>query len=101
MSGVSSGEPPQLWELESVFGNVVGVLIGILGIALFVMLVIGGFRFITSGGNADKVAGAKNTITWAIIGVVLAALAYLILVLISSFTGQTGILNFTIFQGQR
>jgi len=61
------------------------------------MLVSGGFKYITAGSSPDRSQSAKNTITYAILGIVLAASAYLILQLISWFTGAP-ILNFTIFQ---
>ena len=42
------------------------------------MIIVGGFRYITSGGNDTSVTSAKNTILYAIIGLVVVALAQLI-----------------------
>jgi hypothetical protein len=42
------------------------------------MIVFGGFKYITSGGDSNNVSGAKNTIIYAIIGLVIVALAQLI-----------------------
>jgi len=39
------------------------------------MVVMGGFKYITSGGDGQKAAGAKNTLVYAVIGLVIAALA--------------------------
>jgi hypothetical protein len=61
--------------------------LGFAGIALFIMLVVGGFRYITSGGNPKAVESARNTLTYAILGMVLLASAYLILRFIGVFTG--------------
>jgi hypothetical protein len=42
------------------------------------MIIIAGFKYITSGGDTNKVASAKSTLTYAIIGIVVVALAQLI-----------------------
>ena len=73
--------------LEGLFENVVGVILGFAGIAVFLLLVAGGFKFITSGGDPKGVEDAKKTITYAIAGFVVIALAYLILVFIKQITG--------------
>lgn len=66
------------------------------GIAVLVMLVIGGFTYLTSGGDAKKTQQAWNYITYAILGLVLILGSWLILRLISEFTGLPGLLNFEI-----
>ncbi len=83
----TSRDVVQLRDLECIFFNLVNVILAFAGIVLFIVIVIGGFKYITSGGNPQSVDGAKKTITYAIGGVVLLALAYLILVLIKQFTG--------------
>ena len=55
--------------------NIISVIIGIVAV---IMIIFGGFRYITSGGAADKVTGAKNTILYAIIGLIIVALAQVI-----------------------
>ena len=40
------------------------------------MLIYGGFRYATSGGNQDSVNAAKNTILYAVVGIVVALLAF-------------------------
>lgn len=50
----------------------------IIGIVAVIMIIVGGFRYITSGGSSDKVGGAKNTLIYAIIGLVIVALAQII-----------------------
>ncbi|MBX4197632.1 hypothetical protein KW801_03715 [Candidatus Saccharibacteria bacterium] len=42
------------------------------------MIIVGGFRYITSGGNPESTKSARNTILYAIIGLVVVALAQLI-----------------------
>jgi hypothetical protein len=58
--------------------TVVNVLSVIVGIAAVVMIIIGGFRYITSGGKQESITAAKNTILYAVIGLVIVALAQVI-----------------------
>jgi hypothetical protein len=72
---------------ESLFRNVVGVALGFAGIALFIMLLVGGFKYLTAGEDPKAVEEARKTLTYAIGGIILVAAAYLILVFIKQFTG--------------
>jgi hypothetical protein len=62
--------------------NVIKMIIQILslvaGVAAVVMIIIGGLRYITSGGDSSKVSSAKSAIMYAIIGLVVVALAQII-----------------------
>jgi hypothetical protein len=42
------------------------------------MIIVAGFRYITSGGKQESVTGAKNTILYAVIGLIIVALAQII-----------------------
>jgi hypothetical protein len=88
--------PAQLSGLETVFGNVVTSLLALGGIVLFLMLLSSGFKYLTSGGDPKAAEGAQKTFTYAIGGLVMLAGSYIILKIISQFTGATNILNFTI-----
>jgi len=61
--------------LNNVVATAVNVLSMIVGLAGVIMVVMGGFKYITSGGDGQKAAGAKNTLVYAVIGLVIAALA--------------------------
>ncbi len=74
-------------DLETVFGNVVKSALGFAGIVLFVLLLTGGFKYITSGGDPKAIEGAQKTITYAIGGLLIILLSYLILVLVKAITG--------------
>ncbi len=84
--------------LEGSFANVISAILGIVGIVFFIMLVLGGFKFITAAGEPKALEGAKKTLTYAIAGLVFIALSYLVLRFIADFTGVTGILRFKIYQ---
>lgn len=50
----------------------------IVGIVAVIMIIVGGFRYITSGGDSGKVGNAKNSLIYAIVGLIIVALAQLI-----------------------
>ena len=58
--------------------NVVNVLLGFLGILAIIIILWGGFRWLTSGGNEEKVGEAKKIITAGIIGLVIIFTSYAI-----------------------
>ena len=59
-----------------VWTDTVQALIFLVGAISVIMLIIGGLRYVLSSGNATAVEGAKNTIMYALIGIVVAALAF-------------------------
>lgn len=65
-------------DLKSVLKNIVSTALFVLGALSVLMIIYGGFRYVLSGGNATSVAAAKNTILYAIVGVVVALLSYAI-----------------------
>jgi len=82
-----SGDVATIKGFEVIFNNIVSVSLGFAAIVLFFMLIFGGIQLITSGGNPQATQAASKTITYAVFGVVLVALALLILVFVSHFTG--------------
>jgi hypothetical protein len=79
-SGIScargEGTPAQLFGEGSIFTVIVNVLLFIIGAISVIMLIIGGFRYTVSAGDGNSVTAAKNTILYAIIGLVVAFLAF-------------------------
>ncbi len=70
--------PKDLFGDNGVFKQVTNTILYIVGIIAVIMLIIGGIRYVTSGGDAKKVTDAKNTVLYAIIGLVIAFLAFAI-----------------------
>ena len=70
--------PKNLTGDGGVFLTVVNVLLFIIGAISVIMLIYGGIRYTTSGGNANNVTAAKNTIMYAIIGLIVAIFAFAI-----------------------
>lgn len=59
-----------------VVGTVINTLLFIVGALSVIMIIFGGIRYTISGGDAGKVTAAKNTITYAIVGLVVSFLAF-------------------------
>lgn len=76
--GVNCAKGNSTAELNTTISNVVSTLIVIAGIASVIMIVIGGLRYILSQGNEKSIEGAKSTILYAVIGLIVAVLAYAI-----------------------
>lgn len=73
--------------LECLIANILTVFIALIGMAAFVMVVIAAFRYLISGGNTKGTEQARSTLMYAIIGIVVALSAFIILRLLSAFTG--------------
>ncbi len=72
------GVPDQLFGTGSIFTTIVNLLLFLIGAISVIMLIIGGVRYTLSGGDSGNVTAAKNTILYAIIGLVIAFLAFAI-----------------------
>lgn len=57
---------------------VVNMLLFAIGAAAVIMIIIGGIRYVTSNGESSGISGAKNTILYAVVGLIVAILAYAI-----------------------
>ena len=78
-SGVDQISPDEgVPSLGSQIQIIVNILLFILGAIAVVMIVIGGIRYATSGGDSSQITSAKNTILYAVVGLVVAILAYAI-----------------------
>jgi hypothetical protein len=61
--------------VSNVIHAAVTVLSILIGAAAIIMILLSGFRYITSGGDSNKISGAKNALIYALVGVAIAALA--------------------------
>ena len=78
-SNTSGETPAKISDLEVVFSRILGIAIPAAGIAAFIMLIAGGFKYLTSGGDPKKSQEAQQTITYAVIGLILLVSAYIII----------------------
>ena len=74
--GCNPGDPSEGTEkIQSIVTLIVNIFSVIVGIVAVIMIIYGGFKYITSGGDSGNITSAKNTIIYAIIGLVIVALA--------------------------
>lgn len=66
------------FEPTSIFAQVINTLLLWGGAVALLFIIIGGFRFIISMGNPEGVEKARNTVLYAILGLILIFLSYLI-----------------------
>lgn len=78
-------------SLEEGIKNVVNIMLFILGAIAVIAIIIGGIRYATSNGDASAIKGAKDTILYAVVGLIVAILAYAIVnFVIDAFTNGGG-----------
>lgn len=70
-------------EATDIIGGIIKGALGIVGSLALLMLVLGGFRWLTSAGSSEKIEQGTKTMVWAVIGVFLVFASYLLL---STFT---------------
>ena len=87
--------PAAFSDLTTVFSSIVGLALAGVGIAVLVMFIIGGYQYLMAGSDKDAATKARNTLTYAIIGFILAVSAWIILSLLGSFLG-VDFSNFTL-----
>jgi hypothetical protein len=61
--------------INDLIGDVINIFSLVVGVVAVIMIIIGGFKYITSGGDSSNVSSAKNTILYAIIGLIIVALS--------------------------
>lgn len=64
--------------INDLIKTVINVFSFVVGVVSVIMIIIGGLKYITSGGDSGNITGAKNTILYAIIGLVIVALSQII-----------------------
>lgn len=65
-------------KVNSILVLVINIFSLVVGVVAVIMIIIGGLKYITSGGESSNVTSAKNTILYAIVGLVIVALAQVI-----------------------
>jgi hypothetical protein len=80
--GGNCDDPTNPSKPNNIVQDVVNVLSVIVGIAAVIMIMVGGFKYITSNGDAGSISSAKNTILYAIVGLVVVIFAQTIVRLV-------------------
>jgi type IV secretory pathway VirB2 component (pilin) len=72
----TSGDGDATTKVNDAVRLALNLFSAVVGIIAVVMIIVGGIKYITSGGDSGNVTSAKNTILYAIVGIVVAFLAY-------------------------
>ena len=76
-----------LSDLNDIFANILGVAARLAGLAALIMVLVAGFKYLTSAGDPKAAEGAKHTLTWAVFGLAALVGAWFILRLVEALTG--------------
>jgi hypothetical protein len=74
-----SSQVTDLFGTTGIFTTISNTLLFLVGAISVIMLVVGGLRYTISGGNSTAVTAAKNTVLYAIVGLIISILAYAII----------------------
>jgi hypothetical protein len=85
-NGGNCGEGAGQTQLNRLINRAVNIFSIIVGIIAVIMIIVAGLKFITSGGDSGKISSARQTIIYALIGLIIVALAQ---VIVRFVLGQT------------
>ena len=77
-------------SVDNTVGSIVNVLLWVVGILSVTMIVWSGFKYITSAGDTSKLASAKSTLIYAVVGLIIAIMAYAIVNFVRTEVTSTG-----------
>jgi len=77
-SAQGTGQPSDLFGNGGIFQKITNIALYLIGAISVLMLIYGGIRYTISGGDSKNVTAAKNTILYAIVGIIVAILAFAI-----------------------
>ena len=78
-SAKGADQASNLFGNTGIFTTITNVMLFVVGAISVIMIVIGGLRYVVSGGNSSNITTAKNTILYAIVGLIIAIMAYAII----------------------
>lgn len=93
-SGTAAEDVATLQGIQCLVANILINFLTIIGMAGFVMLIYGSLMWLLSGGSSSNIEKAKKTFTFAIVGLIVALSSFIIVRLVSQFTGVASIVDF-------
>lgn len=76
-------------KINTLITDIINIFSAIVGVISVIMIIVGGFQYITSGGDTGKVGTAKTTIIYAIVGLIVVAFAqFLVQFVLNKVTGS-------------
>jgi len=97
LPGISQFTGVSSWNATRLIGAGINLILIVAGLIFFLLLLVGGFQYILSGGSSDKQGSqrAQKAISGALIGFLIVFGIYALMLLLSSFFGLN-LLLFTI-----
>ena len=86
-AGLVDNSPNTLADIETVIKNLLGSAASLIGLAIFVMLVVGAFQYITSGADQKAVEKSRTVFTFALMGGAAVIILWLVFSFLKQFTG--------------
>lgn len=80
--------------IPAIFSNLVSFILAFAGLFGLSILILGGYKYMNSAGDPKKLEGARGNLTYGTIGILIVFFSFLIIRLLSDFTGVTCILKF-------
>jgi hypothetical protein len=77
-SDICKSRADKLFGPGSIWTNIINTMIYIVGAVAVLMIVVGGLRYVLSGGDASQTKSAKDTVLYSIVGIVIAIMSYAI-----------------------
>lgn len=96
VGGCLTSDPPQLTDLVCVFVRIIQAVIALGGAGALIFIILGGIKYAASGGDPKAVADAQRTLTFAILGFLLAVGAVTIIQFIGRLIGVRGTFRWVI-----
>ena len=91
-SGINAATTSEMQgkSVNNTVGSIVNILLWVVGILAVTMIVWSGFKYITSAGDTSKLASAKSTLIYAVVGLIIAIMAYAIVNFVRTEVTSTG-----------
>lgn len=77
-TAVCKGKDDKVLGPDGLLTNVINLLLFIIGIVSLIMIIVGGFKYTTSAGDSSQLSNAKDTILYALVGLVIAIMSFAI-----------------------
>ena len=92
VSAKGAEQMTDLFGASGIFTTFTSVLLFAVGAISVIMIIIGGLRYVISGGDSSNITAAKNTVLYALIGLIIALLSYAVIrFVLTSFAAGGGV----------
>jgi len=89
-----SGKVATLSCIPAIFSNVVSALLAFAGFFALFLFIFAGFRYMNAAGDPKKLEGARNTLIYGIIGLIIVLFSFFVIGIISTVTHTPCVVNF-------